>query len=92
MGKPDLVDGINPLKLYEYLLSGLPVVTTSWPELDRLGAPVIACDKAADFPNAIERALAGEGPDRKAREAFARKADWQTRVDEMLDALEFDLD
>lgn len=92
VGKPDLVDGINPLKLYEYLLSGLPVVTTSWPELDRLSAPVIACDKTADFPNAIERALAGEGPDRKIREAFARKADWQTRVDEMLDALEFDLD
>lgn len=87
-GKPDLVDGINPLKLYEYLLSGLPVVTTSWPELDRLDAPVIGCEKAADFPDAVQRALAGEGPDRAARDAFARKADWQTRVDELLEALD----
>jgi glycosyltransferase involved in cell wall biosynthesis len=86
--KQGLVDGINPLKLYEYLLAGLPVVTTSWPELDRLEAPVIACEKATDFPEAVQYALAGEGPDRKAREAFARKADWQTRIDELLSALD----
>lgn len=90
VGKPDLVDGINPLKLYEYLLCGLPVVTTSWPELDRLGAPVMACNEAADFPDAIEQALAGLGPDRRVREAFARKADWQTRIDEMLAALDWE--
>jgi glycosyltransferase involved in cell wall biosynthesis len=89
-GKPGLVDGINPLKLYEYLLSGLPVVTTSWPELDRLGAPVIGCDGAVDFPEAVRRALAGEGPDRSAREAYARKADWQTRIDELLEALDLE--
>ena len=91
VGKRDLVDGINPLKLYEYLLSGLPVVTTSWPEIERLGAPVISCEKSVDFPDAVERALAGEGPDRAAREAFARKADWQVRIDELLDVLDLAL-
>lgn len=89
-GKPDLVDGINPLKLYEYLISGLPVVTTAWPELERLRAPVIACRAADHFPAAIERALGGEGPDRASRIAFARKADWQTRVGELLAALDLE--
>lgn len=87
-GKPDLVDGINPLKLYEYLLSGLPVVTTSWPELDRLAAPVIACNRADDFPAAVKRALAGEGPGFEDRKSFARKADWQVRIDELLKVLD----
>lgn len=89
-GRQALVDGINPLKLHEYLISGLPVVTTAWPELERLQAPVIACRTAQDFPDAVRRALAGEGPDRADRIAFARKADWQARAGELLRALDLE--
>ncbi|MEZ5935285.1 MAG: glycosyltransferase [Alphaproteobacteria bacterium] len=89
-GKPELVDGINPLKLYEYLISGLPVVTTAWPELERLEAPVIACGTPQDFPDAVLRALGGEGPDLAARTTFARQADWQARIGELLKALDLE--
>ena len=87
VGRQDLVDGINPLKLYEYLACGLPVVATFWPELERLDAPILTCSDNGEFAACIELILCGDGPDVAAGQAFARRADWQERIGQLLGRL-----
>ncbi|MBI4024887.1 MAG: glycosyltransferase [Verrucomicrobia bacterium] len=35
----DLIDCVCPLKLYEYMACGLPVVSTRWDEIERMNSP-----------------------------------------------------
>jgi len=75
------MDFAFPLKLYEYLAVGLPVVSSPLPSiLDRQEYLEIA-DDADSWRAAIARALDGHGrstPD--ARRAEARRNTWDTRV------------
>jgi glycosyltransferase involved in cell wall biosynthesis len=69
------VQGINPNKVYQYLASGLPVVTT--PLLDLPSDPPMLqyADDAAGFVAAVGRAL-GQATDREECRALARPYDW----------------
>jgi glycosyltransferase involved in cell wall biosynthesis len=78
-----LVDAVCPLKLYEYLACGLPVVSTRWDELERLGSPAVLVDDAAGFAAAVSRAIEAPG-DRAALCAFGLSADWGARLDSLL--------
>ena len=89
-GHPDIVSAIHPLKLYEYLACGLPVVATRWEEIERLAGPAILCESAADHVAGISRALAApRGPAEAV--AYARRADWRERVGGLLMALDLPL-
>ena len=84
-----LVDAVNPLKLYEYMACGLPVVATSWKELRQIDSPAVLCDSAEDFSNAIEKAIA-EKSDRQALVNFASRADWSRRFESLAAAVGLD--
>ncbi|HWR02671.1 MAG TPA: glycosyltransferase [Humidesulfovibrio sp.] len=81
---PDLVHGINPLKLYEYMASGLPVVATRWRTLEELGSPAVLVDSAREFIEAIANAAA---PPVAQCQRFAADYDWQPRLEELLKLL-----
>jgi glycosyltransferase involved in cell wall biosynthesis len=83
---PVYVEGINPLKLYEYLASGLPVVATRWKELEQLEAPGVFLSNPDAFDAALEPALAAT-VDKAALAAFAQAHDWSGRMAMLLDAL-----
>lgn len=83
---PELVHGVHPLKMYEYLACGLPVVATAWQELESLAAPVSLAYDAAQFAEYILRA-AGEHGGEAERVAFAAQADWSQRLEAFLAAL-----
>jgi glycosyltransferase involved in cell wall biosynthesis len=74
-----------PLKLWEYLAAGLPVVATPLPSLRELGAAGtlrLAAGPAA-FADAV-RAAASEPRARRAeRLALARAHDWPARIEEL---------
>ncbi len=76
---PTLVHSIHPLKLYEYLAAGLPVVASRWRELERLHSPARLCGSAAEFSSAIAASVA-EPPRRAEYERYAQQADWKNRV------------
>jgi hypothetical protein len=84
-----LLDAVSPLKLFEYLASGLGAVCYGGREIARLGAPALLYDprpgsRAAhtSFGDALATAfstLPATDEDVKERQAFARQADWAAR-------------
>jgi len=74
----------NPLKLREYLAAGLPVVSTSLPEVARYNGLVGLADSAEGFLAAIEAALGqrSEAMARRRVEAM-RGESWAARVEEI---------
>ncbi len=84
---PELVHGVHPLKLYEYLACGLPVVAVAWQELETLQAPVYLSRSPDQFAAYILQAAADRSGDAE-RVAFAAQADWGQRLEAFLAALE----
>jgi glycosyltransferase involved in cell wall biosynthesis len=79
-----LAAGADPIKTYEYLAMGLPVVTTGVPPpVDGHGL-VIEAMGVEGFVTAIERAC---GRDMRAARTFVRHSTWAMRVDKILDAV-----
>ena len=74
----------NPLKLREYLAAGLPVVSTSLPEVARYRALVHLAEGTDGFTQAITAALAERSPasDRMRAAAIATES-WEARVTEI---------
>ncbi len=74
----------NPLKVYEYLAAGRPVVSTDMPEVRPLRDVIrIACSKE-DFVEQIQAALQEDGAAaRQARIGVARNYDWPVLLGQM---------
>ncbi len=72
---------ISPLKLYEYLAAGLPVVSTPIPAARPFSSMVAIAGEPAAFRSAVSRALEADGPELKARrQAVAGANTWDHRV------------
>ena len=82
----------NPVKAYEYLSAGKPVVGTDLPELDQFGTLVHRARDADDFMGCVSLALQErEDAVRQARMDFARGQTWQHRAADLIVAVESDL-
>jgi glycosyltransferase involved in cell wall biosynthesis len=83
-----LTRAADPVKVYEMLAAGLPVVGSDLPELRRLAPHVAVASTAEQFAAAIEAAL-GEPPEAaRRRRAFAADQSWSRRFAELRRALE----
>jgi glycosyltransferase involved in cell wall biosynthesis len=83
---PELVNAVNPLKLYEFAACGLPIVATRWDELERINTPAQLCDSKEDFVTAIKQALA-QPPNPETQISFARQFDWSIQYQKLVDTL-----
>ena len=78
-----------PMKFFEYLSAGLPVVATAIPALAAHADVAWLCDPQVEaFEQAIQAALAGDGPSLDQRLARARTQTYQVRTAAMLDVLQ----
>lgn len=86
-----LTEATNPVKVYEMLATGKPVVAVGLPELVPLaesGLIRIASDSAA-FAATVEAALAEDDPaSALARQAFAKENTWQSRFETLAEAID----
>ncbi len=82
--RQERMEFVNPIKLREYLAAGLPVVSTSVPEVVRYGERCAIADTAPDFARAIEAALSRDSAEaRRQRAAAMTNESWSARVAEV---------
>jgi len=83
-----MTHAIHPIKVYEYLAAGLPVVSTPMDETAAMGAPITLAADAEGFAAALEAARAADGPaPRAVRVAYARRNTWDDRFATLVAAL-----
>lgn len=89
--KDEVSSTIFPLKLFEYLGSGVPVVSTNFNEdlIDFTLKTVPYCANADEFSAALNDAIENENIDRKnERIKIAEENTWEKRAKEFADILE----
>mgnify|MGYP001191970326 CR=1 FL=1 len=78
-----------PMKFFEYLSSGLPVVATRIPALEAHDDVAWLCPPCVDeFERSIHAALVGDGPSLPQRLARSQTQTYQTRSEAMLEILQ----
>jgi glycosyltransferase involved in cell wall biosynthesis len=80
----ELTRNIFPLKLFEYLAAGVPVVVGGLPELRRFEGTIGVADELQDYPALVRRAIAEDGDEKRAaRVALAAENTWDHRAREI---------
>ena len=81
-------ESLNPIKLWEYLAAGKPIVAApvagfrDYPQLVRLASGADA------FASAVEAALAEDPAAGEARRFEARRHSWNSRLDEIVEVID----
>jgi len=79
----------NPLKVYEYLAMGKPVVSVDIPEISRLGGMVEIAKTYKEFVRKIEKNLKEKNYAKiRARIEFAKDNSWEKKVEQVWDVVE----
>lgn len=75
-----ITEATDPVKLYEYLSGGKPVVAVKLPELEPYREYVYFAENAADFAARLDTALTEDSPQRvESRKQLARQHTWPQR-------------
>lgn len=85
----ELTLATNPVKVYEYLSAGVPVVSTRLPEVELMGDVVFTATSVPEFTQAISTALSSNTlSERQKRIAFAQQNDWTHRYKQLTQYIE----
>lgn len=85
-------DNLNPLKLYDYLASGLPVASIDIPAVRKFSDHIHIADTPQQFSEVVGAALADTTPQRhQTRRQVAAQHTWQARVEQISNLIEAQL-
>ena len=84
----ELTESIFPMKVYEYLAAGRPVVATPLPALENVAEVATAAD-AQGIAELLDETLAHDSPERRAeRSRSAASHSWKRRLEEIAAAID----
>jgi hypothetical protein len=79
----ELMEGVDPIKLREYLSLGKPVVSVALPEVAKVGRAVYVAENEKEFVNLVGKALEEEKTLFEERLNVARQSDWNVKLGEL---------
>lgn len=79
--KLPFIESVNPIKLYEYMACGLPVVSTKWKSLEEASSPALLADTREEFARFIKEALGARPEQKSGFVQFAEKNRWARRFE-----------
>jgi glycosyltransferase involved in cell wall biosynthesis len=80
-----LTEAMSPLKLYEYLAGGLPVVAADLPPVRGIDPHVLRVSESEGYPDAVRAALAAGPAGEDERLTFVQTNSWASRHERLLD-------
>jgi teichuronic acid biosynthesis glycosyltransferase TuaH len=84
-----LIESVNPIKLYEYMAAGLPVISTTWEELESLNSPAFLAKNSDEFAEQIAKILKeSNSSSRQNLIHFAEANSWESRFAQLMKILE----
>lgn len=81
-----LTESVNPIKLYEYLAAGKPVVSTALPELAKYKNDIYLANNHTEFLEFIDKALKSKH-DHTNSLRIACEQDWQKKTQQIMDII-----
>jgi glycosyltransferase involved in cell wall biosynthesis len=86
-----LIRGVDPIKIYEYLASGKPVISTYWPELESYRDYVHFASTPQEYEEAVQKELLKQTLQRVEEAAVRRERveaeTWESRAKVMVEHL-----
>lgn len=79
-----LVEGVSPIKVYEYLAAGLPTVSTYWRELERQALPIGLARSHSEFVLLLDAAMATSVNERTRLRQCIEACSWDHRLDTLM--------
>ena len=79
-----LVEGVSPIKVYEYLAAGLPTVSVYWRELELQRLPIFLARTPEEFLSHLDRALAAPHTERARLQRAVESCSWDNRLKAIL--------
>lgn len=82
----DLVHSVNPIKMYEYMSAGLPIVAAAWQELKLMNPPIKLASSKEEFVAHLRVLI--DNPTKRNYEAYIKEATWMQRLKRFLEIID----
>lgn len=87
--RSSMIEAVNPIKMWEYMAAGLPVVTTDIPETTKYGDLILTSRNQSEFMHNLLRSLNEDTLEQKTRRMeLARMNSWEQRARQIVNIIE----
>lgn len=80
-----MTEAVNPIKMWEYMATGMPIVTTNMPEARKYENLMLVSETEEEFINNVWQAIFEDSVDKKSRRMIlAQENSWRVRAEQII--------